>query len=123
MDLEIRHVLSQRGRHFDRYLLIANRRLDERMVGTEEPVDHGRLVMLDPARSQFDRAAAGELLSVARDGQAVQALLRLFFEQTEKDDLYTTALTLESLNDRRVVQPLIHVLLEDDNPHRRRAAG
>ena len=52
-----------------------------------------------------------------------QPLLALFFEQTEKDDLYATALTLESLNDRRAVPPLIHALLEDGNPHRRHAAA
>jgi len=40
-------------------------------------------VMLDPARAHSDRAAIGRLLSVAGDSQAVHALLKLFFEQTE----------------------------------------
>jgi HEAT repeat protein len=79
--------------------------------------------MLDPSRGHYDRAEIGRLLSVTGDSQAVDALLRLFFEQTEKDDLYVTALTLEGLDDRRAVQPLIQALLEDYNPHRRHAAA
>jgi HEAT repeat protein len=79
--------------------------------------------MLDPAQSHFHRAAIGKLLSVAEDRRPVQALLKLFFEQTEKDDLYATALTLEELNDRRAFPPLIRALLEDANPHRRHAAA
>jgi HEAT repeat protein len=86
-------------------------------------VDALRAVMLDPARFHLQRAAIGKLLAVAGDGEAVQALMGLFYEQTEKDELYATALTLESLNDRRAVPPLIHALLEDGNPHRRRAAA
>ena len=80
-------------------------------------------VMLDPARDHSDRAAIGRVLAVKGDNPAVQALLKLFFEQTEEDDLYATALTIESLNDRRAVSPLIRALLEDENPHRRRAAA
>jgi hypothetical protein len=49
--------------------------------------------------------------------------LNLFFQQTEKDALYATALTIEELHDRRAVPPLIHALLEDSNPHRRHAAA
>jgi hypothetical protein len=81
-----------------------------------------RGIMLDPARFHQERAASGKLLAIAGDGEAVQALLRIFFEQTEKDDLYATALTLESLNDRRAVPLLIRALLQDGNPHRRHAA-
>jgi HEAT repeat protein len=82
-----------------------------------------RAVMLDAAESHSGRAAIASVLSVSGDDQAVQALLKLFFEQTEKDDLYNTALTLERLNDRRAVRPLIRALLEDRNPHRRHAAA
>src|SRR5438045_3001393 len=82
-----------------------------------------RAIMLDRARFHSERAASAKLLDVAGDGEAVQALLRLFFEQTEKDDLYATALTLESLDDRRAVPPLIRALLEDSNPHRRHGAA
>jgi HEAT repeat protein len=80
-------------------------------------------VMLDPTLDHSDRAAAGRLLAVAGDERAVQALLKLFFEQTDKDDLYATALTLEALKDRRAVPSLIPALLEDSNPHRRHAAA
>lgn len=82
-----------------------------------------RVVMLDTAGDYFGMAAMGRLLSISGDDQAMRALLKLFFEQTEKDDLYTTALALQELNDRRAVQPLIHALLEDRNPHRRHAAA
>ena len=80
-------------------------------------------VLLDPARFHHERAAAGKLLGIAGDETAVQALLGLFFEQDKKDDLYTTALTLEELNDLRAVPTLIRALLEDRNPDRRHAAA
>ena len=76
----------------------------------------------DPPRFFFEGGARGANSPAPGEGE-VQALLRFFFEQTEKDDLYHTALTLESLNDRRAVPPLIHALLEDGNPHRRHAAA
>ncbi len=80
-------------------------------------------IMLNPAQSHFHRAKIGKLLSVAGDSRAVQALLKLFFEQTEKGELYGTALALEELDDRRAVKPPIRALLEDNNPHRRHAAA
>ena len=80
-------------------------------------------VMLDPAQSHFHRATIGRLLSVTGDSRPVRALLKLFFEQSEKDDLYTTALTLEQLGDQRAVLSLIRALLSDGNPHRRHAAA
>lgn len=80
-------------------------------------------VMLDPGRFHQDRAPIGKLLSVDGDDRAVKALLELFERQTEKDDLYVTALTVEHLNDQRAVGPLIHALLHDNNGHRRHAAA
>jgi hypothetical protein len=80
-------------------------------------------VMLDPAQSHFHRAAIAKLLSALGDSRPVQALLKLFFEQTEKGDLYGTDLTLEELGDRGAVSPLIRALLEDGNPHTRHAAA
>jgi HEAT repeat protein len=80
-------------------------------------------VLLDPARFHHERAAAGKLLGITGDETAVQALLGLFFEQDKKDDLYTTALTLEELNDLRAIPTLIQTLLEDPNPDRRHAAA
>ncbi len=81
------------------------------------------MVMLDPTLFHHERGAAGKLLAISGDKVAVQALLKLFFEQSEKDDLYVTALTLEELNDRLAVPILINALLEDSNPHRRHAAA
>ena len=82
-----------------------------------------RTVMLDPALFHQERAAAGKLLAISGDKGGAQLLLKLFFEQSQKDDLYVTALTLEELNDRRAVPILINALLEDSNPHRRHAAA
>ncbi len=79
--------------------------------------------MLDPTLFQHERADAARLLAISGYRGAVRDLLTLFFEQSSKDDLYTTALTLEELNDRRAVPPLITALLGDANPHRRHAAA
>ncbi len=113
-----KHLQRMRGQ--DGILAIKVARLERQGLSLVEAL---RAVMLDPTQSHFGRAAIGRLISISGDDQAVQALLKLFFEQTEKDDLYRTALTLESLNDRRAVRPLIQALLEDGNPHRRHAAA
>jgi len=52
----------------------------------------------------------------------VRDLLRLFFTQTEKDELWETALTLESLGSRLAIPSLVKALY-DNNPHRRHAAA
>lgn len=80
-----------------------------------------RAVSLDT--SLAGRATAAAILSDAGDDLAVRSQLELFFQQTEKDDLFITALTLEHLSDLRAVQPLVRALLEDENPHRRRGAA
>jgi HEAT repeat protein len=117
-----RRVMKQlrRMRGHERTLPVAVAKLE---CGGLPLVGALRAIMLDPARFHQERAAGGQLLAVAGGGEAVQALLGLFFQQTEKDDLYGTALTLESLNDRRAVRPLIRALLQDGNPHRRHAAA
>lgn len=79
-----------------------------------------RRVMTDTSYGHFDRAAAGLLLGPSI---AVPELLRLFYAQAEKDDLYTTALAIEGCADRRAIPPLIDALLHDENPHRRHAAA
>ena len=107
-------------RGYDRIYAVKVARLERRGLPLVEAL---RVVMLDPAEFHLGRAAIGRALSISGDDQAVQSLLKLFFEQTEKVDLYSTALTLESLNDRRAVRPLIHALLQDDNLHRRHAAA
>ncbi|MEZ5400227.1 MAG: HEAT repeat domain-containing protein [Bryobacteraceae bacterium] len=81
-----------------------------------------RAVMLDPGLSQFDRAEVGRLLLLVRGERPLDDLLELFFSQSEKDPLYLTALTLETLGDQRAIGPLIEAL-EDENPHRRHAAA
>lgn len=71
----------------------------------------------------MDQATPASLLADAGDREIVPALLELFFRQTEKDAIYRTALAIEGLSDRRAVAPLIKALIEDRNPHRRRAAA
>lgn len=77
------------------------------------------------ASDYFALSRVAELLSFdRRDRHAgARALLEVFFRQTEKDELYTTALAIERLNDRFAVPALIDALLRDANPHRRRAAA
>jgi hypothetical protein len=82
-----------------------------------------RAVLIRPGWGHFEEADAGRLLSIDGSSRAVDALLQRFFTLTEKDDLYATALRLENLNDKRAVRPLIHALLQDENPHRRHAAA
>lgn len=81
-----------------------------------------RAIMLDPAGSHFDRGQAARLLADAGE-DPLPPLLALFFSQSGQVTLYTTALTLEMLDDRRAVGPLIEALLEDGNPDRRHAAA
>jgi HEAT repeat protein len=113
-----KHLRRMRGH--DRILAVKVAKFERQGLPLEEAL---RVVMLDAAGDHFGMAAMGRVLAISGDDQAVQALLKLFFEQTEKDDLYTTALALEDLNDRGAVRPLIQALLEDGNPHRRRAAA
>jgi hypothetical protein len=82
-----------------------------------------RAVMLDPSLSHQERGGAATLLTLSGDPLVPQALLDLFFEQSGKDEIYQTALTLVVCNDRRAVPSLIRALHEDANPHRRHAAA
>lgn len=84
-----------------------------------------RLALAQFAADYFAMARLAEHLSLdPRDPHAgARELLAVFFRQSEKDELYTTALALERLNDRAAVPPLIEVLLRDANPHRRHAAA
>jgi pimeloyl-ACP methyl ester carboxylesterase len=76
--------------------------------------------VLDPTRCHSERAAIGKLLSVAGDGQAIQALLKLFFEQSGIDELYATALTLglgsSCRGDAQAVKALESMLNDDEVP-------
>ncbi len=112
--------LLRRMRGQDRSLAVAVAKLER---GGTPLAGALRAILLDPTRFHQDRATSGKLLDIGGDGEAVRALLGLFFAQVEKDALYATALTIESLNDRRAVPLLIRALLQDDNPHRRQAAA
>jgi hypothetical protein len=45
--VRVRLELRDRGRDFDSGLLIADRRLDRRMIRSDESIDRGRLMLLD----------------------------------------------------------------------------
>ena len=113
-----KHLRRMRGH--DRTLSLSVERLEHQGLSLTTALN---TIMLDPSRFYGERSQAGKLLLSARCSEPIKALLTLFFEQTEKDDLYITALTLENLNDHRAVPPLIRALSEDANPHRRQAAA
>ncbi len=113
-----KHLRRMRGH--EQSLAIKVEKLERQGLPLAEAL---RVVMLAATGDYFGMAVMGRVLAISGDDQAVQALLKLFFEQAEKDDLYSTALALEKLNDRRAVPPLIQALLEDGNPHRRHAAA
>jgi hypothetical protein len=71
----------RRRRGYERTLAAKVAKIERRGLPLVEAL---RVVMLDPAESHSGRAAIGRVLSISRDDQAVQALLKLFFEQTEK---------------------------------------
>ena len=71
----------RRMRRYEQILVLKVAKLERQGVPLVEAL---RVVMLDPAESHSGRAAIGRVLSISRDDQAVQALLKLFFEQTEK---------------------------------------
>ena len=81
-----------------------------------------RTIVTDPGAGWIDRGEAACVLAIADDGGVTEHLLRQFFAQEEKDELWETALTLERLGDVRSVRPLINAL-NDLNPHRRHAAA
>lgn len=87
-------------------------------TGGSSPFNHAR-----PRPISSGPRGEREIAGHRRRRERRASFVGLFFEQTGKDDLYATALTIESLNDRRAVPPLIRALLHDDNPHRRHAAA
>jgi HEAT repeat protein len=62
------------------------------------------------------------MVALADARGAVVSLLDLFFSQTDKIDLWETALTIERLGDRAAVRPLVDALY-DTNPSRRHGAA
>jgi HEAT repeat protein len=81
-----------------------------------------RQVMLDPAAGWYVRGFAARVLAFGDARGAMSALLDLCFAQTEKIELWETALTIEWFGDRAAVRPLAEALY-DANPDRRHAAA
>jgi HEAT repeat protein len=81
-----------------------------------------RRLMLDSGADWQDRAAAARMFALADAKGAVADLLDQFFTQSDKTELWVTALTVESLGARSAIRPLI-TALSDSNPHRRHAAA
>jgi HEAT repeat protein len=79
-------------------------------------------MILDPNAGWLTRATAAKLLAVADRRSTTAALLNLFFTQSEKIELWETALTIEHYGDPAAVPPLVDALY-DANPHRRHAAA
>jgi len=81
-----------------------------------------RQAMCDESEDWQNRGIAGILLAQA-DARGVRTtLLDLFFAQTEKFALWSTALAIEKTKDHGAIPRLI-LALSDDNPDRRHAAA
>jgi HEAT repeat protein len=81
-----------------------------------------RAVSLDAESGWLIRGLAARLFAIADGKEAVSCLIGRFFAQTEKIELWETALTIEWFGDRAAVRLLIPAL-RDQNPHRRHAAA
>lgn len=81
-----------------------------------------RQATLDPTTDWQTRGQAARILSAVDSRGIVADLLGLFYSQTEKEDLWQTALTLESLCSRETVRPLVKAF-HDANLDRRHAAA
>ena len=81
-----------------------------------------RRVMLDPAAGWHVRGFAARVLAFGDARGASAALQDLFFAQSDKSELWETALTMEWLGDRAAVRPRPEALY-DANPDRRHAAA
>ena len=62
------------------------------------------------------------LLSLADPAGTAQDLLELFFAQSEKSEIWETALTMEAFGSHDCIPRLVEAL-DDANPHRRHAAA
>jgi len=79
-------------------------------------------ILLDPKAGWLIRGTAAQVLALADARGTVASLLNRFFTQTDKIELWETALTIEHFGDRAAVRPLIGAL-SDSNRDRRRAAA
>lgn len=77
---------------------------------------------LNPKLGHTDNALAVRLLR--RGGiDLLPNVLDRFFADEEENDIYTTALLIEELDDLRAVRPMVDALASDPNPNRRKAAA
>jgi HEAT repeat protein len=87
------------------------------------PIDLAlRAMMRDPEAGGYRRGTAAKLLALADARASVGILLDLFFAQTDKIELWETALAIEHLADCAAVPRLVDALY-DANPDRRHAAA
>ena len=108
-EVRVRFLLRERSGHFDRDLLIADRRLDERMVGAEQPVDHRCLMMLDPPHLRQRHAQ----LAIHSCGRMLEAQ-RLHLDAVHENDADTREGVVVQLADRlsRQLAPSEALLVE-----------
>jgi HEAT repeat protein len=78
--------------------------------------------MADSASGWFVRGSAAKILSAADPAGTASNLLRLFLEQTDRGEIFETALTMERAGNQGVVPGLIAALREGDPNHRYAAA-
>jgi HEAT repeat protein len=81
-----------------------------------------RAIAVEPSSNYILRGEAARILALADEKTIVGELLKQFFSQEAKDDLWWTALTLETFGSARLVGPLI-AALKDPNPDSRHAAA
>jgi len=81
-----------------------------------------RDLLLDGEAGWMVRGEAGRILAIASQCSVVDELLTQFFSQTEKSELWETALTLEQFEDEHAIRPLISALSDHDVDRRRAAA-
>jgi HEAT repeat protein len=80
-------------------------------------------VVIDPAKSHYDRGQAAESLRLGGNPQGVRTLIDEFLRETERDKIYVAALALEQTYSRRVETLMLRTLRRDPNPHRREGAA
>jgi|HubBroStandDraft_6_1064221.scaffolds.fasta_scaffold336824_2 HEAT repeat protein len=81
-----------------------------------------RTILFDQSAGWMMRGSATQLLPVGDSERAIGGLLDLFFKQTDKIELWETALTIEHSGEQSAVPRLVEALY-DVNPERRQAAA
>jgi len=88
-------ALGHRSGEFDRHLFVGDRGLERRQVGQEQPVDHGRLVLLG-APDQRQRLAQGHVAACA----VVRERQRLELDAVHDDDAHAGESVVVELAER-----------------------